>query len=934
MFRLLLLVLTSLNAGITHGSKQWHKTVSRLTGEYPTINNFFNAHTLQSPHKFLEGEALDRVNYLLRFVNIPDTSPLKGILDGVSYPALRTDPSYDGIRHLLQQDPEKTAEMFTNYMKRVYQRDNALTSQERVYQECAKDYDSFVAPITNPLIRLIFDPCEETNGTSPCYNATLPTFTQYPEGRLMIDAMFKIPEALLEGKLHWPAAYEACLDIQADYDYNVSDVGYERRQYDGKYARLHLRLDALTERNITALVLLLGVCVPSSCNEEHVRRYLLEVQLDLRNLLAVTNLPRNINILLSELPFGPESNETCQLNPIQVPLTSAQRPCNVSFYKIHFLLPKNEELKTHLTEDNLLTKVIIRDVLQMDITEVFQGRKNDVTSDSLIKFVFALISLLGGLMLAASVYEYWFRHKVVMRDLKAIACEHDRSMANGRKEKPQLRRLSSLASVSSQADLLSTLHSSDVDLPKYPLRWEHRLEAVFVSFSMLTSFRRIFTIEIEPHHLRVIDGVKVFMFGWYIVGETAIFGITYTEVWTTQNLFAQLQRWPKVWYLQIVPNYSLVSDVFLCFSGLFVSYHWFRKLNNKTPSLEFACKFLLNRVWTFWLPLAFTLIFYVALSPYWPDGPLLPAQIQDAENCKESWWATLLFINNLVKVDKPCMIWTSQLALLVQFHVFAITILIPLSIKSTIGGPNVMPFVAYGIMGATFVASFIASIVITSNSVASTNGSWYKDYLLAPWCRIGPYLIGMVAGIVIYWHKYKGFNPNVEGSTARIVLMWLSHGVAAVLIFFPMFITHVLYLRDFKFSENKAQVVAWHTGSPVSIALGIAWFTVWTEMGHKGAMGRLLSGRWWLPYTRLMFQAYLVHVPITFGYFYLRSTTLYLQLYNLVYQAVANMLISMAVGCIAALAWQYPLVFSLKKVLSLKDVYSWVENGRNIYNKN
>lgn len=64
--------------------------------------------------------------------------------------------------------------------------------------------------------------------------------------------------------------------------------------------------------------------------------------------------------------------------------------------------------------------------------------------------------------------------------------------------------------------------------------------------------------------------------------------------------------------------------------------------------------------------------------------------------------------------------------------------------------------------------------------------------------------------------------------------MWLSHGVAAVLIFFPMFITHVLYLRDFKFSENKAQVVAWHTGSPVSIALGIAWFTVWTEMGHKG----------------------------------------------------------------------------------------------------
>jgi hypothetical protein len=55
----------------------------------------------------------------------------------------------------------------------------------------------------------------------------------------VLDAMFKIPESILEGKLHWTAEYEQCLDILAEYDYNISGVN-ERRQYSGRYSRLHL----------------------------------------------------------------------------------------------------------------------------------------------------------------------------------------------------------------------------------------------------------------------------------------------------------------------------------------------------------------------------------------------------------------------------------------------------------------------------------------------------------------------------------------------------------------------------------------------------------------------------------------------------------------------------------------------------------------------
>lgn len=53
-----------------------------------------------------------------------------------------------------------------------------------------------------------------------------------------------------------------------------------------------------------------------------------------------------------------------------------------------------------------------------------------------------------------------------------------------------------------------------------------------------------------------------------------------------------------------------------------------------------------------WLPLALTLVCYVALMPYASNGPLAPAIIDNIENCKSSWWATLTFVNNFVHIDK------------------------------------------------------------------------------------------------------------------------------------------------------------------------------------------------------------------------------------------------------------------------------------------
>lgn len=42
------------------------------------------------------------------------------------------------------------------------------------------------------------------------------------------------------------------------------------------------------------------------------------------------------------------------------------------------------------------------------------------------------------------------------------------------------------------------------------------------------------------------------------------------------------------------------------------------------------------------------IMFYACTYRYLASGPMFPADIQDAENCKVNWWVNLLLVQNLV----------------------------------------------------------------------------------------------------------------------------------------------------------------------------------------------------------------------------------------------------------------------------------------------
>jgi hypothetical protein len=187
MLRFVFLLLTAaLELGHARSSSQWEKTVSKLSWEYPSLRSLFTTQlATERGQPLLKQVDLKRTNYLLRFLHLPESSSLRAILDGATFPDNINGVSYESINHLLRQDEEQSVQMLRDYISRVYERQGMtmLTRADREYQECAKDFESFIGPITNPLIELLFDSCEETEWVEPCYNGTLPRLRMYPDGR-------------------------------------------------------------------------------------------------------------------------------------------------------------------------------------------------------------------------------------------------------------------------------------------------------------------------------------------------------------------------------------------------------------------------------------------------------------------------------------------------------------------------------------------------------------------------------------------------------------------------------------------------------------------------------------------------------------------------------------------------------------------------------
>ncbi|KAH8306887.1 hypothetical protein KR018_011696, partial [Drosophila ironensis] len=368
---------------------------------------------------------------------------------------------------------------------------------------------------------------------------------------------------------------------------------------------------------------------------------------------------------------------------------------------------------------------------------------------------------------------------------------------------------------------------------------------LLLSFSAITNFNAICDRNVGADTIPCIHGLRAFSMAWVILGHTCIVVFKYSDNMEMRKEVEQN------FFFQAITNGPFSVDTFFFISGFLISYLYFRtnakgKLNKLSKGAnEFTAGtahflgLVAYRFMRLTAPYLFVLGVVQVTMKYLATYSIFDPPTMDHITCPDYWWRNILYINTLFPVDEMCMLWSWYLANDTQFYMIGAIILIV----------GVRHFKLSAITTVVFlVLSWITTAVIafTNNHRPNTDDplALFDKIYDKPWTRLGPYLIGMAVGWILFRTNCKIRLPKLTVATA-----WT---LAMLNLFVLVF---GLYRADL----SQFMAAAYSSLSHSAWALSLAWITIACSTGYGGYINSLLSAPCLYPFSRVTYCAYLVH---------------------------------------------------------------------------
>lgn len=166
-----------------------------------------------------------------------------------------------------------------------------------------------------------------------------------------------------------------------------------------------------------------------------------------------------------------------------------------------------------------------------------------------------------------------------------------------------------------------------------------------------------------------------------------------------------------------------------------------------------------------------------------------------------------------------------------------------------------------------------------------------------PWTRLGPYLIGMCVG----WVLFKT-NCKLRLRPVAYVSGWLAASGTLLYLIYGLYDVQLTRFSAAAFSSLSHS--AW--------ALALAWIVVACSTGYGGYVNALLSAPCIYPFSRVTYCAYLVH-PIVIRLVALNSDApLHLGFDSMAIAFLGQIVASFVLAFAVSLAFEAPVVTMLK----------------------
>ncbi|XP_055338682.1 nose resistant to fluoxetine protein 6-like [Paramacrobiotus metropolitanus] len=431
---------------------------------------------------------------------------------------------------------------------------------------------------------------------------------------------------------------------------------------------------------------------------------------------------------------------------------------------------------------------------------------------------------------------------------------------------------------------------------KYPIYMK-----LVLCFSIVHNVNKIFA-PAAPGQLKYLDGMRVISMWWVMLGHIYHLGQSFfnNQYEIVDSLKGVLQQIPL--------NASFGIDTFFFLSGLLIAYTLLKEVERTKSCLPLAFSYP-KRIWRLTPLYMVVLLVYLYIVPYVVGGPyslIVKQEGSPTEFCKKYWWTNLLYINNIIPLNKNemCMSWTWFLS--ADMQLFIIT---PIILAIVVKLPK---------LGTAIMAALIVACVATISSLVSLYGlpltalqlhdplpSAYKYDETFEYFYDKPYAGGiaffMGAMMAVYMVRFRG--KNAGWYLPVFICGWVLSIIAGVCCVMGLYMGGLETKTDMTLGERTAYAAL----TRLAWSLSIAWVVYACQYDYGMVVRSFLSLRIWTVLGRLTYAAFLVHFLILQMYYTSLRTMLGYTWYQVVTIFWSQVVSVYLVAFIAALFVEMPL---------------------------
>lgn len=363
---------------------------------------------------------------------------------------------------------------------------------------------------------------------------------------------------------------------------------------------------------------------------------------------------------------------------------------------------------------------------------------------------------------------------------------------------------------------------------------------LLIAFSAYTNGKKLFDVSRSksPDSINCLHGLRAVSAMWIIFGHRF-----YLQQMSPLANPAEVREHYDRIYSAIFSSNTLAVDTFFIMGALLVTWSTLRSLDKGTLKVP---RMIWRRYLRYSPVFAMIILFAVSLNRFFVSGPIMNDVTN--ENCQRFWWSALLHVQNYVNANEMCLGHAWYLSADFQLFILSPFLIYP---AWKWGRKYIWSLGLLAFMSSIYILimSLVYEIHVTPRSAREFD-LYFRWIYFATHARMGPWLVGIILGYVLYKHR----NEKVRINRALDSVLWivaLSILVATVVGIQPLFLNFQSPLI------GNAIFLAFHR---LGWAIGVSWIIFACQNLKSGGIVRwFLSLSYFQPIGKMGLSMWLIH---------------------------------------------------------------------------